>query len=71
MKFLKNYTALVNTGRTILLCWVPGHDGITGNKQTDDVAKMALHSSISAVKYPRSDLYHDKTALFYILWQDD
>jgi len=30
MKFLKNYTALVNTGRTVLLRWVPGHVGIKG-----------------------------------------
>ena len=71
MKFLKNYTALVNTGKTILLCWVPGHVGIKGNEQADEVAKMALHSSISAVKYPPSDLYHDVTSLCYKLWQAD
>jgi len=71
MKFLKNYTALVNTGKTILLCWVPGHVGIRGNEQADDMAKMALHSSVSAVKYPPSNLYHDVTALFYKLWQTD
>jgi len=71
MKFLKNYTALVNTGKTILLCWVPGHVGIRGNEQVDDVAKVALHSSISAVKYPPIDLYHDMTALCYKFWQAD
>jgi len=59
MKFLKNYTALVNTGKIVLLCWVPGHVGIKGNEQVDNVAKMTLLSSISAVKYARSDLYHD------------
>jgi len=32
---------------------------------------MALHSSISAVKYPPSDLYHDVTSLCYKLWQAD
>jgi len=35
------------------------------------VSRMALHSSISAVKYPPSDLYHDMTALCYKLWQAD
>jgi len=64
MKFLKNYTALVNTGKTIL---VPGHVGI----RVDEVTKMALHSSILAVKYPPGDLYHDVTALCYKLWQAD
>jgi len=59
MKFLKNYTPLVNTGKTVLLCWVPGHIGIRGNEEVDDVAKMALHSSISAVRYLSSDLYQD------------
>jgi len=63
-------TALVNTGKTVLLCWVHGHIGIKGNEQGDDVAKMAL-SSISAVKYPPSDLYHDVIALCYKLWQAD
>ena len=37
----------------------------------DEVAKTALHSSVSAVKYPPSDLYHDVTALCYKLWQAD
>jgi len=71
MKFLKNYTALVNTGKTILLCWIPGHIGIRGNQQVDEVAKIAIHSSISAVNYPPSDLCHDVTAVCYKLWQAD
>jgi len=71
MKFLKNYTALVNTSKTILLCWVPGHVDIRGNEQADVVAKIALHSFISAVKYPPSDLYHGVRTLCYKLWQAD
>ena len=47
---------------------IPGHFGIKSNEQADDVAKMALHSSISAVKYPPSDLYHDVTSLCYKLF---
>jgi len=48
-----------------------GHIGIRGNEHADDVAKMALHSSISVVKYPPSDLCHDVTTLCYKLWQAD
>jgi len=61
----------VNTGKAILLCWNPGHVCIRGNEQVDDVAKMALHFSISAVKYPPSHLYHDVTALHHKLWKPD
>jgi len=71
MKFLKNYTALMNIGKTILLCWIPGHIGIRGNQQVDEVVKIAIHSSISAVNYPPSDFCHDVTALCYKLWQAD
>jgi len=63
MKFLKNYTALLNNAKTVLLCWIPGHVGVKDNEQADDVAKMELHSSVFAVKYPPSDLYHDVTSL--------
>ena len=61
----------MSTGKTVRLCWVPGHVGIRGNEQVDEVAKMALHSSTSAVKYPPSDLYHDVTAVCYKLCQAD
>jgi len=44
MKFLENYTALVNTGKTILLCWIRGHFGFRCNEQAYEVAIMALHS---------------------------
>jgi len=53
-----------NTGKTIL---VPGHVRIGGNERADDVAKMAFHCSIFAVKYPPSDLYHVVTSLCYEL----
>jgi hypothetical protein len=38
-------------------CWVPGHAGITGNKEADEEAKRALEESIpNDEKYPPEDL---------------
>jgi len=51
LKFIKEYTHLVNSGKTITLCWIPSHIGIGGNERADAAAKAALSSSLSnAVK---------------------
>jgi ribonuclease HI len=41
----------------VILCWVPGHAGITGNEKADEEAKRALEESIpNDEKYPPEDL---------------
>ena len=41
-KFIKEYTLLSNSGKNILLCWIPSHTGIRGNEKADTAVKAAL-----------------------------
>ena len=41
-KFIKEYTLLSNSGKNILLCWIPSRTGIWGNEKADTAAKAAL-----------------------------
>jgi len=68
-KFISDYNQLVNSGKTIALCWIPSHVGIRGNELADVAAKSAPSSTISAVKCPTTDLYQSLTNHFQILWQ--
>ena len=57
LKFIKEYCHLVNSGKTIALCWIPSHIGISGNERADVAAKAALSCSLSStVKYRATDL---------------
>jgi len=38
----KVYTQLANSGKTIILCWIPSHVNIHGNERADTAAKSAL-----------------------------
>jgi len=55
-KFVIEYSQLSNSGKTIILIWIPKHIGIRGNEHADEAAKSALNLSMSAVKCP-ADLY--------------
>ena len=39
---IKDYTNLVNTGKTIILCCIPSHVNIRGNERADTAAKSAI-----------------------------
>ena len=54
-KYLKTYSTLTNSGKTVILCWIPGHEGIPGNERADRVAKDALSLPISPVKVSAMD----------------
>jgi len=68
-KFITDYSQLVNSGKTITLCWIPSHVGIRGNERSDMAAKSALSSTISAMKCPPTDLYQSLTNHSQRLWQ--
>jgi len=57
-KFIKEYTLLSNSGKNILLCWIPSHTGIRGNEKADTAAKAALSLSVTPMKLPASEFFH-------------
>ena len=49
---IKDYTNLANTGKTIILCWIPSHVNIRGNERADTAAKSAVSLAITNMKLP-------------------
>jgi len=68
-KFITDYSQLSNSGKTIIIIWIPSHTGIRGNELVDEAAKSALNLSMSAVKCPATDLYSDVANHCQRLWQ--
>jgi len=68
-KFITDYSQLSNSGKIIILIWIPSHTGIRGNELADEAAKSALNLSMSAVKCPATDLYSDVANHCQHLWQ--
>jgi len=48
--------ALSKSGKTIVLCWIPSHVGISGNQKADTAAKSALSLRVTPMKIPDADL---------------
>ena len=42
--------------KSIIICWIPSHIGIRGNKKVDKPAKISLHSIKTNTKIPYTDL---------------
>ena len=40
-KIIKDYTNLINAGKTIEFCWIPSHVNIPGNERADTAAKAS------------------------------
>ena len=51
---IKDYTHLANSGKIIILCWIPSHGNrpIHGNERADTAAKSALSLPITNMKLP-------------------
>ena len=59
-----------NSGKTVMLCWIPGHVGIPGNERVDRVAKAALSLPISSVKVSAMDFLPRAKLLMRKEWQE-
>jgi len=53
---IKDYTHLANSGKTIILCWIPSHVNIRGNERADTAAKAALSLPVTNMKLPAREL---------------
>jgi len=53
---MKDYTHLANSGKTIILCWIPSHVNICGNERADTAAKSTLSLPITNMKLPACEL---------------
>jgi len=49
---IKNYTDLANSGKTIILCWIPSHVNMRGNERADTAAKSALLLPVTNMMLP-------------------
>jgi len=69
-KYVERYTTLTNSGKTVILCWIPGHLGIPGNERADRVAKAALSLPISPLKISVTDFLPRAELLMHREWQE-
>ena len=67
---IKDYTDLANTGKTIILCWIPSHVNIRGNERADIAAKSALSLPITNMKLPARKLIPCVSKFCFDEWQD-
>ena len=49
-RFIKDYLTLSKGGKTIVLCWIPSHVGISGNEKVDTAATSALSVRVTPMK---------------------
>ena len=67
---IKDYTHLANSGKTIILCWIPSHVNIRGNESADTAAKSALSLPITNMKLPARELIPCVSKFCIDEWQD-
>jgi len=67
---IKDYTHLANSGKIIILHWIPSHGNIHGNDRADTAAKSALSLPITNMKLPACELIPYVSKFCLDEWQD-
>ena len=52
MAIINEVSKLLDTGKTVEFCWVPGHVGIAGNERADKLAKQAAAANCEIPYFP-------------------
>ena len=50
------YAAIVESGKEVVICWLPSHIGIEGNEEADQAAKAGLKRQPGTCRIPTTDL---------------
>ena len=67
-RFIKDYSTLSKSGKTIVLCWIPGYVGISGYEKR--IWQRSLPSfHVNPMKIPATDLVPCVTKLISEKWQ--
>jgi len=51
-QIIKEYSHLTESGKRIVICWIPNHVNIPGNEKADSAATSALTLCITKMKIP-------------------
>jgi len=69
-QIIKDYFHLTESGKRIVICWIPSHVNIPGNEKADSATKSALTLPITKMKIPAIE-YIPRISQFCLKeWQD-
>ena len=69
-QIIKEYSHLRESGKRIVICWIPTHVNIPGNEKADSAAKSALTLPITKMKIPATEYIPGVSQFCLKEWQD-
>ena len=69
-QIIKEYSHLTESGKRIVIWWIPSHVNIPGNEKADSAAKSALTLPITKMKIPLTEYIPGVSQFCLKEWQD-
>ena len=69
-QIIKECSHLTESGKRIVICWIPSHVNIPGNEKADSAAKSALTLPITKMKTPATEYIPGISQFCLKEWQD-